>query len=199
MALKSKAETMIPVVIHYEEHKATTGDRIKTYLTAGAVVAGGIACAMAGGPILQAVSGVLTGAVTGAAVGGGIAFAKSGSSDMREKVGSALSGAKWGALAGAATGGLGGTLLGSHAMYVAGPLSVGTGLVALAGAKAYHERTEAHVQIGKGIPVAPYREMSGKEGREKLTTDLHDNMQGIKDGIKKRIRTEVAAAPPEAK
>jgi len=203
MALKSNCESMVPVVIHYEEHKATSGDRIKTYLTAGAMVAGGIACALAGGPVLRAVSGVLTGAITGAAVGGGIGFAKTEDSDMRAKVGGALNGAKWGALAGAATGGLGGALLANNAIYVAGPLSAGAGLVGLVAAKAYHERTEAHVEIGKGIPVAPYRELGGKEGREKLTNDLHKNMSDIKDGIKKRIRPEAPAADkpadPEAK
>jgi 1-acyl-sn-glycerol-3-phosphate acyltransferase len=199
VALKSQCESIIPVVIHYEEHKATTSDRVKTYLTAGAVVAGGLACALVGGPALRAVSGVLTGALTGAAVGGGIGFATTKDSDLRAKAGGALEGAKWGALAGAATGGLGGGLLGSNAIYVAGPLSAGAGLVSLAAAKAYHERTEAHVEVGTGVSVAPYRELSGKEGREKLTADLHKNMSGIKDGIKSRIRPQAPADDPETK
>lgn len=203
MALKSKCETVVPTVIHYEEHKPTAGDRIKTYLTAGAVVAGGIAAAVAGGPVLRAVSGLLTGAVTGAAIGGGIGFAKEPDNDMRKKLGAAMGGAKWGALAGAAAGGIGGAALGSHAIWLAGPTAGVSGLVALAGAKAYNERMEAHVEVGKGIDVAPYRELPGKEGREKLTADLHKTMTDIKNGIKARIRTEAPAADkpadPEAK
>ena len=200
MALKSNCETIVPLVIHYEEHKATTSDRVKTYLTAGAVVAGGLACALVGGPALRAVSGLLTGAVTGAAIGGGVGFARTHDNDMRAKLGGALDGAKWGALAGAVGGGVGGAALGSQAIYLAGPLSVGTGLVGLVAAKAYHERTEAHVEIGKGLPVAPYRELPNKEGREKLTADLHSYMSEIKDGIKGRIRPAAdKPAEPDSK
>lgn len=197
IALKSKCETIVPVVIHYEEHKPTSSDRIKTYLAASAVVAGGIACAVAGGPVLRAVSGLLTGAVTGAAIGGGIGFVKTQDNDLRAKAGGAIQGAKWGALAGAAAGGAGGALLGSNALYLAGPLAAGAGLVTMAGAKAYNERTEAHVEVGKGMEVAPYRDLPGKEGREKLTADLHKYMSDIKDGIKERVRGPKEPPTPE--
>lgn len=197
IALRSQCESIVPVVIHYEEHKPTSADRIKTYLTASAVVAGGIACAVAGGPVLRAVSGLLTGAITGAAIGGGIGFVKTQDQDLRAKAGGALQGAKWGALAGATAGGAGGALLGSNAIYLAGPLAAGAGLVTMAGAKAYHERLEAHVEVGKGMPVAPYRELSGKEGREKLTADLHKYMSDIKNGIKQRVRAPQEGAQPD--
>jgi hypothetical protein len=191
MALRSQCESMVPVVIHYEKHAPTVGDKVKTYLTASAVVAGGLAAALAGGPALRALSGVLTGALTGAAAGAGVGFATSDAKDTRGKLTGSLKSAGIGAALGAVGGGVGGAALGANAVYLAAPLSVGAGLLTLAGAKAYHERTEAHVVVGKGIPVAPYREMEDKgEARKKLTEDLRNTMVAMKADIVKSLHPE---------
>jgi len=181
MALRSKCETLVPVVIHYEDHKLTKTERVATYLTAGAVVAGGLAAAAMGGPILRAAAGVITGALSGAAAGAGVGFVRSDAKDIKDKIGDAAGAAGWGALIGAAGGGIGGAVLGNHAMYLAAPLSVGAGAVGLVAAKAFNERKDARVVVGEGIPVEPYRQMgNNKEAREKLTSDLRDRMIQIK-------------------
>lgn len=191
MALRSKCESMVPVVIHYEKHAPTVGDKVKTYLTASAIVAGGMAAALAGGPALRALSGVITGALTGGLAGAGVGFATSDAKDTRGKLTGSLKTAGLGAAIGALTGGVGGVALGSNAIYLAAPLSAGAGLLTLAGAKAYHERTEAHVVVGKGIPVEPYRQMEDKgDARKKLTEDLRNTMVAMKADIAKSLHPE---------
>lgn len=185
IALRSQCETLVPVVIHYEDHKVTNTERIATYATAGAMVAGGLAAAAMGGPVIRALSGVLTGALSGAAVGGGVGFARSQAKDVKDKIGDAAKAAGIGALLGAAGGGAGGALLpAQQATYLAAPLSLGAGAVGLVAAKAFHERKDARVVVGEGIPVEPYRQMeNSKEAREKLTSDLRQRMIEIKSEL----------------
>jgi len=197
MALRSKCETMVPVVIHFKPHEVGVANRVGTYLTAGAMVAGGLAAAALGGPAVRAVAGVITGAITGAAVGGGIGFATSKETDIKDRAMGSLKSVGLGALLGAATGGVGGYALGANALWLGAPLSVGAGAVGLGLAKAFNERQDAVVVAGKGIDVAPYRAMENKkEARAKLTADLHANMVEIKKGIEAEFAPPAPAAPP---
>lgn len=185
MALTSNAESMVPFVLDYQPRQVTVGDNIKTYLTAGAVVAGGLAAAAFGGPVGRAVAGALTGAVTGAVAGGVIGTRRSDQRGMRAKMeDSGLTGAGVGALLGAVAGGVGGYALGDNAMYLAAPTTVISGAVTLGVAKSINERKHARVIAGKPIAVAPYREIEdSKEARAKLTEDLHTAMVGLHSQI----------------
>lgn len=190
MALRSKCETMVPVVLHYTDHKATVGEKLATYGTTAAIVAGGLAAAIGGGPVARAVSGVLTGAVSGATVGGAIAFSRGAGKDIKERIMDSLPAAGYGALAGAAVGGVGNVALGDRAIWLAAPMTVTTGAVGLALAKGYNERKDAYVVVGDAVKVEPYRQMENKkEAREKLTTDLYNQMLAIKTKMKEEHGT----------
>ena len=184
MALTSKAESLVPVVIDYQSHKVSNLNRAKTYLTAGAVVAGGLAAAGFGGPVVRAVSGAITGALTGMVAGGVVGTMNSSEKDVRAKVeGNGLKGAGIGALVGAMAGGFGGVALGDSATWLAAPLSVVSGAVTLGVAKGINERKHAKVIVGTPIPVAPYREMDKKDSRGKLTEDLKNTMVELQQQI----------------
>ena len=177
MALTSNAESMVPLVVDYQAHKASNLDRVKTYLAAGAVVAGGLAAAGFGGPAVRAISGALTGAITGMVAGGVVGTMSSSETSVRAKVeGKGLKGAGLGALVGAMAGGFGGVALGDSATWLAAPLSVVSGAVTLGVAKGINERKHAKVIVGKPFPIAPYREMDKKDSRAKLTDDLRNTM-----------------------
>jgi 1-acyl-sn-glycerol-3-phosphate acyltransferase len=185
MALMSKAESMVPMVLDYQPRDVTLMDNVKTYLAAGAVVAGGLAAAALGGPIAGAVAGALTGAVTGAVAGGAIGARRSDERGMRAKMeDTGLTGAGVGALIGAVAGGLGGYSLGDASIYLAAPTTLVTGAVTLGVAKGINERKHARVKVGEPIPVAPYREMADKKAaRTKLTEDLHTTMVDLHSQI----------------
>ncbi len=189
MALMSeKCESLVPVVIHFQPHQVGAANKIGTYLAASAITAGGMAAAAFGGPAARAIAGVLTGALTGAAVGGGVGFAMSQETDIKDRALGSLKSAGIGALLGAATGGAGGAALGANAMWLAAPLSVGAGAVGLVAAKAFNEREDAFVRVGKGIETKLYREMENKkEARAKLTTDLHDTMVQMKKDLEAEV------------
>jgi 1-acyl-sn-glycerol-3-phosphate acyltransferase len=178
MALNSKCETMIPVVLDYQPSKPGLLNTAGTYLTTGAVVAGSLAACVFGGTVGQAISGALTGAVTGMVAGGAIGAKMSPHQSMRHKVeDKGLKGAAIGAVLGAAAGGFGAAALGSSALWLTGPTTAITGAVTLGLAKGINERKTARVMVGEGIPVAPYRAMeNGKEARKKLTDDLRNTM-----------------------
>lgn len=185
MALMSKAESMVPVVLDYQPREVTVGDNVKTYLATGAMVAGGLAAAALGGPVVRAIGGAITGAITGAVAGGAVGFSRSTERSARHKVeDKGLMGAGIGALVGAAAGAAGGVYLGDAATYLAAPLSVVSGAVTLGVAKGINERKHARLKIGKPMPIAPYREMDKKEARGKLTEDLRNNMVGLLETIK---------------
>lgn len=178
MAIDSKCETMVPVVLDYQPYQAGVVNKMGTYLAGGLAVAGGLAAAAFGGPIARGFAGALTGAVTGALAGGAAGVALSKEKTIRAKAeGGGLTGAGVGALLGAVTGAAGGVALGSSALYLAAPLSVVTGAATLGVAKAVNERKHARVIVGEGIPVEPYRRMeNNKEARTKLTEDLRNRM-----------------------
>ena len=197
IALRSKCETMVPVVMDYQPYEPSAMNTTKTYLTTGAVVAGSLAATVMGGTVGRAIAGAVTGAVTGALAGGAIGTRMSGHKSIRHKVEEkGFKGAAIGALAGAAAGGFGAAALGGSALWLTAPMTAVTGAVTLGASKAINERQHVRVIAGEGIDVAPYRAMEDqKEARKKLTEDLKTEMQGLLDQIKPK---EEAPAPEEA-
>ena len=185
VALRSKAESMVPVVLDYEKFEPGLLNKTGTYLTTGAVVAGSLAATVFGGTIGSAVAGALTGAVTGAIAGGAAGTMMSGHKSVRHKVEEkGLAGAGIGALLGAAAGGFGAAALGDSALWLTAPTTAITGVATLGLSKAINERKHARVIVGKPIPVAPYREMEdSKEARKKLTDDLKASMEDLHTGF----------------
>ncbi len=195
MALESDCETMIPVVLDYSPHPMSAGNKIGTYLAAGAVAVGGLAAAFVGGGTAQAISGAVTGVLAGAAIGGAAGFMMSKKAGTA-KVGDAVKAAGLGAVALGVGGGFGAGALGSHAPYLLAPLSVVGGATALAGAKMFNERKDAKVIAGQGIPVEPYRQMEDQQAaRKQLTRDLRTRMMELHQEIRPDIEYDFSADP----
>lgn len=185
VALRSKAESMVPVVLDYEPYQAGIMNKVGTYLTTGAVVAGGLAATMFGGTVGQAITGAVTGAITGAIAGGAVGSRFSEHKSMRHKVeDTGLTGMGVGALLGAAAGGFGAAALGDSALWLTGATTAVSGLATLGISKAINERKHARVIVGEPIKVAPYREIeNSKEARKKLTEDLKASMENLHTGF----------------
>ena len=195
MALESDCESLIPAVLDYRDHEVGYGNRVGTYLAAGAVAVGGLAAAFMGGGTAQVVAGAVTGVLAGAAVGGATGYVTSKKTGTA-KMGDAAKGAGLGALALGLGGGFGAGALGSHAAYLLAPLSVVGGVTALAGAKLFNERKDATVVVGEGIPVEPYRQMEDPQvARKALTRDLRKRMMELHQEIRPDIVYDFDADP----
>lgn len=187
MALESQCQTLVPVVLDYQPHEIGLANRLGTYLTAGAVVLGGLAAAYAGGPTAQTVAGAVTGLLTGATVAGAAGFALSNKEGFDKAI-DAAKGAAVGAVLGGVAGGFAPGLLGANAHYLLAPTSLIGGAATLAGAKFFNERKDAKVIVGEGIEVAPYRQMEDQlAARKQLTRDLRVKMLHLHQEIRPDI------------
>ena len=183
IGLSSKAETLVPVAMHFTKAKSTALGTTAAVGTAAALAAGGVAVAMLGGPVALAVAGVVTGAVSGLAVGGAAGALLAGKeATLKERGNGLLKGGVLGMVAGAGAG--------LMAPFLAQPLAllgVTSGITGLVGAVAAWQiarRGEARISIGEAIPLAPYREQSDElETRHQLTEDLHGALSQLKAGI----------------
>lgn len=186
-AMRSKCESVIPVVIHYEDHKLTAGDKGRSLLLGAAVAGTALAASMLGGPGAQLAASLLTGAGSGALLGGLAAFRGKRDADLKDQLTGVAKGALGGALLGAAAGGLGEHALGAQAAYLAAPLSMGLGAAAGLGALAFASRGHAYIKVCPPMDVAPYRAMPDERtARFQLSDDVRSTMIATKHMLKQQ-------------
>lgn len=187
IAMNSTADYTVPVAKHFaKDDKFRWGETIVGGLLTAAAGAG-VYFGLAGNP---GVMGAIGGVVAGAAIGGLGGYLTGPKDDnARLALGSVI-----GAVGGAIGGGtLGATLAPTYMpAHLIAPVAAGlTGVAGLGATYHWTHRPVAHMQVGKPIAVAPFRERAAasddpnavwKEGL-KLTADHHTAMAEAKFNI----------------
>ncbi len=181
-AVHGEADRIVPIGIHYtkDDQPRPIGE-LKTYLLAGALVAGTLLGSTLG-PSAQVVTGALTGAMTGAFALGNVARALVPQKKWFNPFPTKLAGLG-GGLAGMLTGGLvgaltaGGMAPGSMSAVVR---TLAAGFCAQQMMEDFVHRDVAHIKFGKPMEVEPYLSQDGHKAVKALTRDLHAELGQLK-------------------
>ncbi len=181
-AVHGQADRIVPIGIHYQkDHQPRPMAELKTYLIAGALVAGTLLGSTLG-PGAQVVTGAMTGALTGAFALGNVARALVPQKKWFNPFPTKLAGLG-GGLAGMLSGGLvgaftaGGMDPGSVSAVVR---TLAAGFCAQQMMEDFVHRDVARIKFGTPMQVEPYLNGDDHKAVKALTRDLHAELGQLK-------------------
>lgn len=185
IGMMGKAESIIPITIHYRPDTRARPVEQLTAVAAGVLVsAAGIAAASGGGAL-----GTVVGSAAGALAGGwiGAAVARRGVETTwchpLPRLAAGLKGAALGAAAGGLATGLGMHFFPAAAPAIGWAASLAGGPAAAAAALGYSGRDVAHVVIGKPILFKDYTGLKKHEAAAQMTQALYRELSTTKERL----------------